>query len=545
MIMYKDKAKSILRDTIKSAIYIDDNAREFYADITNGNDIFEEQLSLDLFNNFKKKGISLDIHKFKLGDENNCELINYFTDNRDLVLLDWKLNAHSGEKESLTLLNKVVNSNHIHFCAIYTSDDGQELENILLNILTFFSGKTRIEYEDIREQLENESLTKDQIDNLNVINLFRSNKEKYKNSLKSLCHDTNIINQIKKITCENDSVSACTLASLALYNKEMSDEPLISPSYVDSSKNILIIKNTIITILSKTQNTAEELFDNYSNQIINDIDCFNKLLGLELYNKLFRTSAILDNSFVSFSKNALLNYRKSLKEQNISSYFNSFMKEVMLEKLSLSLRDETLSLLEENFLDELEKNIGDPSLEEIQKINIFYNCLKLNKKGKTLNFGDVFLVKYDSSKHQNKAPKYLICISPLCDCLRPQDNVKSNFYFAEGSNIKLEEALKIGDTAFISFLPENTIKWSCVASNELIQKYGALYIKPIQYKILEGCNTINSDDTIKVYYLDKKGEKQSETLVYLGTIRQNYAQRIANHAFSYPIRVGIDFVKLF
>ena len=497
MIMYKDKAKSILRDTIKSAIYIDDNAREFYADITNGNDIFEEQLSLDLFNNFKKKGISLDIHKFKLGDENNCELINYFTDNRDLVLLDWKLNAHSGEKESLTLLNKVVNSNHIHFCAIYTSDDGQELENILLNILTFFSGKTRIEYEDIREQLENESLTKDQIDNLNVINLFRSNKEKYKNSLKSLCQDTNIINQIKKITCENDSV--CTLASLALYNKEMSDEPLISPSYVDSSKNILIIKNTIITILSKTQNTAEELFDNYSNQIINDIDCFNKLLGLELYNKLFRTSAILDNSFVSFSKNALLNYRKSLKEQNISSYFNSFMKEVMLEKLSLSLRDETLSLLEENFLDELEKNIGDPSLEEIQKINIFYNCLKLNKKGKTLNFGDVFLVKYDSLKHQNKAPKYLIC----------------------------------------------TIKWSCVASNELIQKYGAPYIKPIQYKILEGCNTINSDDTIKVYYLDKKGEKQSETLVYLGTIRQNYAQRIANHAFSYPIRVGIDFVKLF
>ena len=151
MIMYKDKAKSILRDTIKSAIYIDDNAREFYADITNGNDIFEEQLSLDLFNNFKKKGISLDIHKFKLGDENNCELINYFTDNRDLVLLDWKLNAHSGEKESLTLLNKVVNSNHIHFCAIYISDDGQELENILLNILTFFSGKTRIEYEDIRE----------------------------------------------------------------------------------------------------------------------------------------------------------------------------------------------------------------------------------------------------------------------------------------------------------------------------------------------------------------------------------------------------------
>ena len=32
-------------------------------------------------------------------------------------------------------------------------------------------------------------------------------------------------------------------------------------------------------------------------------------------------------------------------------------------------------------------------------------------------------------------------------------------------------------------------------------------------------------------------------LEYITTIRQNYTQRIANFAFSHPVRVGIDFVK--
>ena len=32
-------------------------------------------------------------------------------------------------------------------------------------------------------------------------------------------------------------------------------------------------------------------------------------------------------------------------------------------------------------------------------------------------------------------------------------------------------------------------------------------------------------------------------LEYKFTLRTNYTQRIANHAFSHPLRVGIDFVK--
>lgn len=544
---YKDRAKLILKDTIKSAIYIDDDAREFYSDKSADKNIQEEQLSFDLFNNFKKKGISLDVHKFKSGDENDDELIRYFTDNRNLVLLDWKLKGQGGERESLKLLNKVINTHHIHFCAIYTSESGKELDNILLNILSFFSGKTKEDYEKIREKLELEDLSLDIKEVLNNINLNRFNKEKYTPDIEVLLKKNNkeTKNIIQKITDEKNIICASVIASIALQNKEQSDEPLCCPSYIDADRKILVLNNTIITILNKHQNEAEILFDNFSNQMVNEIDCFNKLLGLELYNQLFKTSAIWNDPFISFSKNSLLYHRRNLKEEKIQSYFSTFMNEVMLEKLSLSLRDTKLSLLEDEFLNELEVQIPTKiSNEDLQKINVFYNCLKLDKEGKTLNFGDVFEIKHDEDRHRS-SPKYLICITPLCDCLRPQDNIKSNFYFAEGSNIALNDALSLGDTAFISFLPDNkTIKWFSVASSdELAQKYRPLYIKPIQYKVLEGKNTINNNE-IEVHYLDKKGKRQTETLKYLGTIRQHYAQRIANHAFSHPMRVGIDFVKI-
>ena len=31
---------------------------------------------------------------------------------------------------------------------------------------------------------------------------------------------------------------------------------------------------------------------------------------------------------------------------------------------------------------------------------------------------------------------------------------------------------------------------------------------------------------------------------YITTLRNDYAQRIANHAFGHPARVGVDFVKI-
>lgn len=106
------------------------------------------------------------------------------------------------------------------------------------------------------------------------------------------------------------------------------------------------------------------------------------------------------------------------------------------------------------------------------------------------------------------------------------------------------KALALGDSAFLSFLPGNIIvRWGDLSLDDENAPYQPLYIKPYQYKIFEKQNTIDENEKIEVHYINKQGEIKSKTLIYKTTIRSNYAQRIANHVFTYPMRVGIDFVK--
>lgn len=540
---YEESAGLILKDAIKSAIYIDEKARSFYDNISE-NPEYEEELSVNLYNNFKQSGISLEVYKFSKGDEQIQEKLDFFIENRDFVILDWKLDGNDGEEESLKILSEIVLCNHIHFSTIYTSEEN--LDEVIFNILSFFSEKEINYYSQIKELLELEDYSDEIKTIFKEISINRYNNNALKNLRKRIYQiDKNIPQRIQEITGIEDLNCAFIKSSIALEERLLkSEKELPCPTYIDFVNKIVVINNTIITILKKKDNLAEALLENFKNHIVNDFDSFNQLLGIELYNTLYRSSAITSGQSFSFSKDALVYHRKKLKEEGIGYFFNSFMDEVMVEKIAMSLRDRQSLLLNDDLLDDFESKLENPyhDLNSLHKMNVFYNSFYFNKQNKILNFGDVFLV--EKNDNHKVSPKYLICLTPLCDCLRPQDKIKGNFFFAEGTNVKLEDALGLGDTAFISYLPNNiTIKWTEITLDELKKSYSPLYIKPIQYKIFENQNTFDENNQIKVNYLDKSGQSKSETLTYLGTIRNNYAQRIANHAFSYPIRVGVDFVK--
>ena len=541
---FEERAKIILKDSIKSAIYVDEKSKGFYQKETVPENLVEEELSSDLYQNFKESGISLEVFKFKKGDEKNKDTLSFITDNRDFVILDWKLDGENGEDLSLKILTEVVNTKHIHFCTIYTSDDG--LDDVLKNILSFFSMGTAEHYTLIREQLDLEEYSSELIELFHQINLNRFSAEL--RNLRGAIHriDKDIIPRLKEITKEENDTSAIIQSSIALLNTFKSDIEQHCPSYIDPTQNIIVINSTIITILNKSKNQATALLENFKNHIVNDFDSYNQFLGIELYNHLFRSSAITNDSIMSFPKEALVFHRKNLKKEGIGHFFKNFMDEILLEKISMSLRDRPSVLLDDELLDtfeaELEENYND--LKAIHKMNVFYNSFYLNKVNQPINFGDVFLIE-ENENHKGQKPKYLICLTALCDCLRPQEKIRSNYYFAEGKNIDLETALHLGETAFTSYLANGvTIVWSEVASNEKQQKYSPIYIKPIQYKVYENANLINENNQLNIHYLDKMGQTKSERLTYLGTIRPNYTQRIANHAFSYPVRVGVDFAKL-
>lgn len=530
---YEEKAFEIIKKSIKSAIFIDEKARTFFQKDNELKGEIEEDLSIKLYENLRNNGISLDIHKFTLDDEKNINLKNYLFEDRDLVLLDWNLQDKSGEQYSLELLEDIITRPHIHFCAIYTSENGEELNKVFYNILSYFSNEDEDYYLNLREQLELIEDIKTIKSDLDYININRDKLDVKEVTKKLFKNSFDILNKIFDLTDKTDKKCSLIKASIALMDTLKSNKKNPCPSFVSFDTKTIVIENTIITILNKQDNDPKILLKNLSNQIINHDNSFTQLLGLEMQSIFSQSSAFIDQNLLRFSKDSLLFHRENYRNDDLLHFFPEFIKEIMLEKASLNLRNIPISLLDETFLDSENKGIV-PEDRELIAMNIFYNSTKLKNDNK-LNFGDVF-------KKENE-DEYYICITALCDCLRP-DKVENSFFFAKGSPIKQEDALKLGDTAFISYLAEKQIvKWTDV--NTIIDKehhkFSPVYIKPIQYLVVD--TQFNQDGEILFNFLKPDGQKDSFKAEYITTIKSNYTQRIANHAFSYPIRVGVDFVK--
>lgn len=506
---YQDSAKKIIKEHIKSAIYIDENALEPFEKI-DGNESDEEKRSIMLFESFRKEAITLSVLKYT--SERYAKLSNYIFQNRDLILLDWELDGSGqGGEKALEILSEIVcNQHHIHFCALYTAEPNKD--NVLMNILSYFSNTTTEEYEYYKMGLE----SNDQIKNIasNHFNQLILHRDKVNELFRRYA---NIIDEIhNEINAENKLCSLIKCA-IAFGNLCKSNNKLPCPISFDAQTYTLIIENTLIQILNKQETTPDTLINSLSENIANYKWGVMQLLGLEMQNIYRKKSSFVSPNVLQVSKKTLAYHKKNRGED-----FQEFLKSVLVEHNAVSLRNEKLSLVD---------SIGEEDVcesdTELIAMNVFYNstCLNDNKK---LSFGDVF--KSDND--------YYICITALCDCAFPEDKINNSFFFAKGSYIKPSTALKSAETGFVSFLDEkNAVNWDSDNSND-----GKVsYIKPICFTIPN--NTI-VDGKMKGYQLDKEGNRKELDFQYVTTIKQNYTQRIANHTFAYPVRVGVDFVKI-
>ena len=115
---------------------------------------------------------------------------------------------------------------------------------------------------------------------------------------------------------------------------------------------------------------------------------------------------------------------------------------------------------------------------------------------------------------------------------------ENTFYFAKGQVVEqgsIEKELKRSEEVFVSYLPNNVvIRW-----NNSSDKGKPIYITPIPLTLPQ--STIK-DEHISAYRLKAHISNKEKLLFnYVATLKQTYAQRIANHAFSHSIRVGISF----
>lgn len=560
--MYSKKAFDILNSSINSIVFIDEKAKDFYSGTPVDNNIVEEKLSENLFKTFKQHGKSLAVHKFEPTDLIDDKILEYLFKGRDLILLDWELAEVAGHEHSLKLLNKAVNTPNINFCCIYSSSNSFSEIPGILNV--YFSGFSKEEFEQIKNTYE-------YIEPNDIEEFWRNKKD-----IDKFFHDNSIV--LDEFPVEKIKTKSPQLVLEYIYASLMSERFVIPETAIGNhevfnlGENSFIINNTFVLTLQKDVNEdaqCEQLLRRIADIVITNTGSFFQLLGLEMQSVFNSNEKFIDETILRSSTEALFQFRNHIEDDKI---FGIIIKKLLIEQATLKLRTAKLELLKTDFLDfkskELETKV--PSNDDLFRLNVFYNAVSVKSLNSVdipnLNFGDIF---------KGANGDYYLCITALCDCYYP-NKIESNFYFAKGKEFKDKEtALKLGDTAFLSFLPNNkVVQWGDAESvkKEKVSKmdgesdgdfkyrkleleliatksflHKPFYIKPKVYNVE---NNKLIDNKIRIWEITNKNTKDEFDqklnyfdVEYITTLRNDYTQRIANHAFGHPTRVGVDFVK--
>lgn len=537
--IFNETSSRIIKESIKSAIFIDEKALEPYAKRPEKLEL-EEELSINLYEKFKQQKISLAVHRFKSPDLINRELVDYFFEDRDLALIDWKLDGTSGEGYSLKLIEEVVKKPHLHFCCIYTTDD--KIDNILDNLLSYFSSEDSAGYEELQLALEgHKAEIKPWLGELKRLSYNRKNREVRRQIVAGLMKSKGCreVIEIAKETLK-DSDTVCGLIKVGVAfdesNPHKSEVKNTCPSIIDPKNGVLVIDNTVVLIIRKDKaGDPDHLIERITKQVLSAKDNFSQLLGLEMKNVFKKKGAFVDKNLLSVPKEAFLKHRQQLQAEGLKTPFNVFVKDVLIEQARMNLISSDLKLLDDKLLDELQNLGGEVDTADLLSMNVFYNATRIADDTK-VNFGDVF--KCDATG------EYFLCITPKSDCLRPKEKIKNTFFFAKGAAMSNKDlALKLADTAFISFLDEKTVvQWAEPGKEAGLSTHQPLYVKPVSYTIPDPNYSVGN--TVEMLRLDEDGKPQPIESIYITTLRRSYAQRIANHAFAHPARVSVDFVKI-
>jgi len=532
---FNSVASKVLKDSISTAMFIDDKALEPFEE---NREIFED--FSDLYKSFKRNNCLLDIRRYKnIGHKK--KYINSLP-KIDLLVLDWQL--VEGDTEyliPLQMLAMAISAKNIHFICIYTRRADQEIEDrIIYPITSYFSNiykdKSSEKLEMFYELLDDRGIElqyfKDSfyglIKELTSFYYKEQDTDDIRNNIETALQELGIDNDFNQFIETNYDNSDFD-QELIRFGYELFGSPVSDNQYKihisRKERSSIYINNTVIKVRNKVD--TPDLYDDFCSSLIEDHNIFFTLFGLEMRNRFRESAAFIGAEIGSIDEIALFYHQKQVSS---TRDFLELLKDIWKEQASSFLYEKNIKLLNvlENYKSGRRINHqvntfstrGEENRENLAKINVFYNTLNIKRiKGDTIKFGDIFLRNDDVER------KFLLCITPHCDCIYPEEKIDNMFHFIEGKSIDLSEGLKDPEGEFYAFINYEDhpvcIGWNC---------------KPFSIHISKGKNQIQ-----RVIRVNIKGA--STRILYLCTLRENYCQRIANQSFGYPLRVGITFAK--
>lgn len=546
---FSQVSQDIIKRSFRNAVFIDDNMVEPY-EIDGSNPSFIP--SKEIYEAFRKNNCALEIYNYKNYDE-WLPWKEYHVKRKDLLILDWILKERDDSySDSLKILEHSIISENLHFVCLYTDIPEGDIESkVIYRIHAFFSNCDSNKYESIIKKVEYK------------IEEYGAESEEIKNSLKIILRDLDLskndrvkskelLEKSLKILYDIDTETRRWLLSEIFKEAgENHKKVLINIGYllnkciISNTKNYaeiktisnrsLMINNTVINIFNKTHIKPSELHSEFSSAILSGSNNFMTILGLEIRTLLMESSAFIGKEIDSIDEDAFF-YHES-KSTSKHEFFE-FLKQIWREQSSSFLLKKELKIL--NLLEDYKKKNGtDERLKSIDwkntdkhknlaKLNYHYNILLSKRNDEDfIRFGDIFeLYKKGYDYDFYSVDTFLLNITAHCDCIRPEENIKSNFFFVQGLKNSIDSMLKEGDEGYNSFIIHNNdyiaIKWST---------------KPYNFYIDQQKNHIGDYIPVNVF-------GSQRYIKYICTLKENYTQRITNQSFAHASRVGIYFTDL-
>lgn len=554
---FNDVAKKIIKETISSAVFIDDRALESFRS-KNRKYFDDHKRTINLFQDFKNNHCLL--HPFKFTKKGWKDSKDFYLKNKDLLILDWQL-VGDDHSYALKILEDAVWRKNLHFVCIYTNE---RPENVKSELVRYYTGKADETLKDeIREILSETSLNdywniddeetdKVEFDGYidNIMNARDADiTEQIREFFNKYEIEDGISNRVKSIFPDDERISFSKFKSILHKSErefaERTPEKLFIPS--NTSSTTFYINHTIIKIFRKEAVQGDNLYEEFLNSFMQDQNKFLTLMGLEMRNRFRENSAFIGKDFTNLSEEAFFYHRT--KNTDHPFIFNDYLIEILKDQVASFIHEKDLELFDvfEEYFQYIEgpkridafkhQDNSEQFKNELFKLNYFYNRLNIyeRKKSAFLRFGDVFSanIKIPDEKQEGQEKeitKYFICITPHCDCLRP-NKIKNQYWFVEGEMFSSPlKSLDGADGRFLSFVKNEkeeifVIDWT---------KNTGKFCVPFTMQIPNH----QFNDSLNAIYYERKIKMK-----LIASIKENYAQRIANEATGYNYRIGIDFVK--
>nr|WP_315172085.1 response regulator receiver domain [uncultured Flavobacterium sp.] len=569
-------AKEIIKKSIRSAVCIDDIFVEPYMD--------DNQIS-HLRENLEKQGLILDFNtpsnlykSFRQDGECDLDIYNfesiekswhpeYILNNKDLVILDWELEGQGNYDSTLFILNEIIKNDKIPFVIIYTQKPKQEffeISSALISNFNIFNKENQSDLKDIFYSQFNEHLIKISSDDSwddDKVELFWDKSDiKFillEFILKPLKKKSTIANLKEEIIKEfniNNEASLEKKIKTVLKNTFNADyyDSIEKLTYLLSESNNIDgylfkridieeigfkINNCIVTIFQKTGEDGSginpnNVFIQFSNLVSSSPHNFITLLSIEMRDRFREDLSKIGNNISLIDEKAFFWHLEHYKKRSPENYENLFFDFLLnswtneLSEYNINLKPLVFDVIDEyrklNFLEEIK---GIEIINSLARLANKLSTTKINDRyarDNKIRFGDIFKIKLNG---ESENEEYYLSITPHCICL-DSCKIDNNFYFIRSENVSNDftSALKKVETDHYSFIEDDSlikaIKWGDC--------------KPFTSYITEN-NLKNLKSSFKNIEIE---------LLYVTTLKENFAQRIANKSFSYGTSIGIDLPNL-